>query len=369
VSSILRRGWCPSLYEPMATGDGLLVRVKPPNATLTADAARRLAAAAMQYGNGVIELTSRAGIQVRGLQQVSVGPFAAAMVAAGLADADQELERRRVVVVAPLAGPAVRAVAAQVELALCRNPRLVALPAKFAVAVEGDDALPLGDIGADIGVMCGVSACTVVLMATGMRVTVAAGEVPAIVTRFALTLLDQPMRRRPVPRPLKAVGWLSFGAFGLGFPFGTTAAATLASLADLAEAYGDGTLRATPWRACIIPDVSSAAIRAVREAGAALGLIVDPLDPRLAIVACPGRPACSSATVPARADAMRLAALSLPATVHVSGCAKGCAHPGSARITLVGENGRYGILRNGGPGERPAMRDLTIAQVITTLSA
>ena len=39
-----RRGWCPSLYDPMATGDGLLVRVKPPGARLSAAAARALAA-------------------------------------------------------------------------------------------------------------------------------------------------------------------------------------------------------------------------------------------------------------------------------------------------------------------------------------
>ena len=31
----MKRGWCPSLYAPMASGDGLLVRVKPPGARLT----------------------------------------------------------------------------------------------------------------------------------------------------------------------------------------------------------------------------------------------------------------------------------------------------------------------------------------------
>ena len=28
----VKRGWCPSLHEPMQTGDGWLVRVKPPEA-------------------------------------------------------------------------------------------------------------------------------------------------------------------------------------------------------------------------------------------------------------------------------------------------------------------------------------------------
>jgi precorrin-3B synthase len=66
---------------------------------------------------------------------------------------------------------------------------------------------------------------------------------------------------------------------------------------------------------------------------------------------------------------MRLVALGLQPTVHVSGCAKGCAHPGPARTTLVGENGRYGIVRNGRPRDVPSMRDLTIGQVIAALRA
>ena len=34
-------------------------------------------------------------------------------------------------------------------------------------------------------------------------------------------------------------------------------------------------------------------------------------------------------------------------TIHVSGCAKGCARSMPADLTLVGEGGRYGVVRNG----------------------
>ena len=81
-----RRGWCPSLYDPMETGDGLLVRVKPPAAGLASAAARALADAAERFGNGVVELTRRGNLQVRGLSPNGVAGFASAMVAAGLAD-------------------------------------------------------------------------------------------------------------------------------------------------------------------------------------------------------------------------------------------------------------------------------------------
>jgi precorrin-3B synthase len=143
----------------------------------------------------------------------------------------------------------------------------------------------------------------------------------------------------------------------------------MTALALLAKQYADGTLRVTPWRALVLPGVPAAAVTQLRDAGDALGLIVDPMDPRLAVIACPGQPACASATVPARTDAMRLVALGLPRTVHVSGCAKGCAHSGPARITLIGENGRYGIVRNGRPSDVPSMGGLTIDQVIAALRA
>jgi precorrin-3B synthase len=67
----------------------------------------------------------------------------------------------------------------------------------------------------------------------------------------------------------------------------------------------------------------------------------------LRIEACPGAPACASATVDTRAEARRLAAMDLPGTIHVSGCAKGCARSAPADLTLVGHEGRFGVVRNG----------------------
>lgn len=358
----------------MASGDGLLVRVKPPYAVLAANAAKQLAMAVARYGNGIIELTSHAAIQVRGLSAEAARPFATAMVAAGLADAEPDVERRRSVIVTPLADARIRAVAAVVEASLVRDQRLAPLPPKFAVSLDGYSVLPFGDIGADICVVCADTGCSVTLAGTGVSVTVAANAVPETVVRFALAFLENRVWRSPTPRVLKGIGWLPdgddlCGAFGLGLPFGTTTVDTLAPLTALSEEYADGTLRITPWRAVLVPGVPAAAVGKIREAGRALGLIVDPADPRNAIITCPGKPACASGSVPARSDAMRLVELRLPATVHVSGCAKGCAHPAPASITLVGENGLYGIVRNGRAADAPSDRNLTLPQVMALLRA
>ena len=144
------RGWCPTLHEPMATGDGLLVRVKPPLGRVTAGAAWTLAAGAVAHGNGQIELTGRGALQFRGLTAASAAQFAAMVVGLGLGHADAAVERRRSVLVSPLAGidPGVAAgtirVAEALEAAIVGDRGLEGLPGKFGFAVDGGGALPVG---------------------------------------------------------------------------------------------------------------------------------------------------------------------------------------------------------------------------------
>eukprot|EP01034_Spumella_vulgaris_P010100 gene10100-12814_t len=93
----------------------------------------------------------------------------------------------------------------------------------------------------------------------------------------------------------------------------------------------------------------AAAGQELLDGARSIGMIVDDRDPLLRIEACPGAPACASGTVDARGDARRLARLMAErrfgGTVHVSGCAKGCACSAPSDLVLVGEAGRYGVGR------------------------
>jgi precorrin-3B synthase len=387
MNAVTPKGWCPTLTQPMSSGDGLLVRVKPPGAVLPATAARVLARAASQDGNGTIELTNRASLQVRGLSAATLPQFVATMVAARLADSDPEVEHRRMVIASPLAGddPGVSrhapAVAAAIEAMLGREPRLAALPSKFGFLVDGGGVLPVRAASSDIRVTLDGDTCLVTADAAATGIACDAADAAAIVVSMALDFIDYPagsprrMRHlanpsvRPIDAP-NAVGWLPYpgsgwGAFGVGLPFGVADPITLAALADLSEQFGDSTLRVTPWRALAIPGVTEPG--AVQEAISALGLIATPTDPRVRMFACPGQPACSSATVTTRADAMQLAALGLAGTLHVAGCAKGCAHPTPADITLVGEAGRYDIVLGGRPTDTPTWRGVTVTEAANLL--
>jgi precorrin-3B synthase len=133
-------------------------------------------------------------------------------------------------------------------------------------------------------------------------------------------------------------------ALAVALPFGQIEARRLAAFLEQAERLGVAEIRLAPRRALILICRDSETARALRAAADAAGLIVDPGDPRLSISACPGAPACASGKIGTRALADSLAAvhrdlLDGSIELHVSGCAKGCAHPAAAALTIVGTAG------------------------------
>ncbi|MCT4373616.1 hypothetical protein CLG85_026310, partial [Yangia mangrovi] len=65
---------------------------------------------------------------------------------------------------------------------------------------------------------------------------------------------------------------------------------------------------------------------------------------------------------PTRALAARLAP-KVRGTLHVSGCAKGCALPRAAKVTLVGRQGSFDLVEDGAPWDTPARTGLSPAQL------
>ena len=163
----------------------------------------------------------------------------------------------------------------------------------------------------------------------------------------------------PIPADGAPIAGPHGDAFALGLAFGALTADQL----DLAADHTNGVLRLSPWRALVLQGVTDAARLATS------GFITDPADPRLALSACPGAPACASAFAPVRADAAALAAHGLRAHVHLSGCAKGCAHPQASPFTLVAAPDGYGLVQAGRAGDPPQARGLSLAAAAQLISA
>lgn len=368
----LVRGWCPGAWQPMPSGDGLVLRVRPPLGRLSAAQALRLARLASVFGTGVLELSSRANVQLRGLRPERHAAALRALAGVGLLDADAAQERRRNLLLDPLwqAGDGLADMAAQLQAALAQAPGLDGLPPKFGWAVgRPGSALP-GDVHvrplpAGAGWQVWPQAQDWALHAPDApRAAAAALALGQWAAAQALALKRQGLRpgrlhnllagapapadslwppgvRRvavaptPAPAQAPAPGWLP----GLGWlaaaPLGRLPAAALAKLAR-ALPTGAG-LRVTPWRSLLLELPQPPAPGWLRAAGLdeAAHWIGTPDDARLRVSACAGAPGCAQAQAPTQALALALAAHVPPgAHLHVSGCAKGCAHPQPATLTL-----------------------------------
>ncbi|MBO4270726.1 precorrin-3B synthase, partial [Microbispora triticiradicis] len=143
---------CPGALQVHTAADGALARVRVPGGGLAAGALRELAACARELGGGVVELTSRANVQVRGLADPPA--FAARMAAAGLLPSATH-ERVRNIVASPLSGRSatavldVRPLVADLDAALCGRAALAHLPGRFLFALDDGTGDVLG-LGADV---------------------------------------------------------------------------------------------------------------------------------------------------------------------------------------------------------------------------
>ncbi len=377
MSAVAIKGWCPGAWRPMQSGDGLLVRIRPPLGRIDAVQAAGVAELSERYGNGLIDLTSRANVQIRGVREAGYSVLIERLAELGLLDPDPDVEGRRNLLITPFweAGDEAHLIAFELERALAAGP--VGLPVKFGFAVdcgservlaknsadiriERDDAgqLIVRADGADFGrPVARIEAVKVALELAEWFV--ASGGAKDGRGRMAAHIDDgarlpdslhghaKPARTSFVPRP----GQTAQGAM-LGTAFGQMTHATLNWLAGKVQA-----LRMTPWRMILA--------EGLHELPQHDGLITRAEDSRLRVIACSGAPRCREAHADTRALATALAPrLDAGASLHVSGCRKGCAHPKAAPLTLVATHEGFDLVRDGSARDVPFRRGLSERQLI-----
>ena len=141
------RGACPRLAKPMQTGDGLLARLVTAG-PIPLDAFIGLCAATQEHGNGMMEISSRGSLQVRGLTPVSAPLFAFAV--AGL---DIELCERAPVLSGPLPDDPAALIDADVLASSLRRAiaaHELRLAPKVSVVIDGGGCLHLDALTADL---------------------------------------------------------------------------------------------------------------------------------------------------------------------------------------------------------------------------
>ena len=337
-ADILRAGAgaraCAARWRPATACSCACIRSR---GRLTADQARLIAQAAREYGNGHLDITARGNLQIRGVRAETYPGLLARLDREGLVEPEGD-GPNRLTVLSPLAGldPLERCDALALAQAIENAAGAIeGLPAKFFVAVDGGGAMPLDAIGADLH-----------LLATGEDV-IAFGDLFA--RRPALDRRDVPLAARRMPftrscqasRTLRRMGRTEArrlrdlrarscaGACGtrssragdatapatgapragilsleqrtmrvlLALPFGRCNAEQLVQAAAWSERFGSGELRLSFTRGLLLPGIADEHVPALaRRRPAAPASSPMPPIRASSLFACPGRPACGSAS-------------------------------------------------------------------------
>lgn len=404
------KGWCPGAYAPMASNDGLLIRAKIVGSRLTAAQLAAVAAISTDCGNGLVDLSQRAQLQIRGVSAATLPDALRRLDAAHLLPRDAAAERVTNVITAPLSDDA-NAMARELADAIQADQALRALPAKFLFAIDGG-TLPLSNVEADIRLSAAQPNNVAISVAGADDLATIVDRTEAVATALKLARAFVALRNgtfelRRMGRLVKAFGATCLfseaglvaapalpradsaqrpflGAqeagdvcfAGVAAPSGRWRASELGELAALATSQAGGELSLTPWRAILIPAPSTDAAQSIVAIARARDLIVSHEDPRLAVVACPGGAECPQARGDTRGALARLAPLAQKLAgkdgvgLHISGCAKGCARPGSAPVTLVADDDRrFNLVDAGGASDAPQSKGLDIDAVESALAA
>lgn len=425
AAATLRPSACPGLLRIVAARDGGICRIKLAGGELSAAQARAIADASERHAAGVIELTNRANLQVRGVRAGQETALIEALMDAGLGPTTvtPAADDVRNVMMSPVAGRDLcalfdtRPLCTDLLMLLQSDARFAALSPKFALLLDGGERLARVDHPHDVWLAAsqsrdgvrfvyGLAGCPT----TGALASVLPSQAPALVRALLHTYLDlataDATRMRhlladhsadalllhaqryvdfPLSRDASLANWqrgtyadasLRLGAHAQrsagmhyvgGQPsLGRLDAAMLRGLAGLSQQHGNGALHVTPWQSVLLTDIVDDAVPAVLDALTTAGLACDPTEPLTRLIACAGSQGCAKGLADTKADALELAR-HLPAgvEVHLSGCQRSCAAAHCAPYTLLATApGTYDLYRRDGqPGFGQCVaHQLTIGQ-------
>lgn len=134
---------------------------------------------------------------------------------------------------------------------------------------------------------------------------------------------------------------------GIVIPVGVMSTKQMHRLATLAENYGSGTIRLTPWQNLLLPDIADGFVETVKRQLVSTGFHHEATNILGGLVACTGNTGCKWAATDTKGQAVALGAhlnkrlqLDHPINIHLTGCPNSCAQH------YVGDIGLQGVKVN-----------------------
>lgn len=383
---------CPGVLHALACRDGMLVRVRVPGGLITIEQMIGLAGLARTCGDGFLDLTARANVQLRGIGEDALSNVADALAALGLLPSIAH-DRVRNIFANPFAGIDaqelldVRPLLRAFDAGLLADPRFAHLPAKFSFGFDGGASRALDIASTDLalqavsathdtrlhlsigGAPTGLGAKPDDAVRSMLQATLAAldyaeygnfaaarawrlNRLPGAAAHIRTTLASYlapcpaPQRKELVGIPLGALPanapWL-VNVVPL-IPLGRFSASQADGIAAIVRRR-NGEIRLAP-RGIVLGSMPRAALAEIRSDLLRLGLRLDASSGFAGIVACSGLAGCTKALADVRADAARIAERIAKrrffgTTLNLAACEKRCAMPAGADIDLVATAAGY----------------------------
>jgi precorrin-3B synthase len=366
---------CPGVLALHPAADGRLARVRVPGGRLAPAALEAVAAIAATLGNGIIEITSRASLQIRGLGADDAAAVADLLEAAGLLPSRSH-DRVRNIIASPVAGrlpaslAATDGLVAALDRGLCADPLLAGLPGRFLFGIDDGSAtfgVPRCDVtlaaeGPDAFRLWLGGVRTTLVVRDGAQLALGAARAFLELARGAWRVADLSDGPRRIARLLggdvvdapaaQRAGTLAAGAVTQRdgrvavtalAPLGRIDCATAARLAELGE------LRLAPSRTLSLVDVPAGRAPRLLDELSALGLVVSAQSGWHGLSACAGWGACRRARVDVRDAAAQRALVREPGSPaeHWMACERGCGRPPDAPTSITAIAGGVIVERAG----------------------
>jgi precorrin-3B synthase len=387
--------FCPGVLHAVPAKDGLLIRIRVPGGLIEANQLKAVAGVSRDFADGTLEITSRANLQLRAIQDRDLEQVGERIALAGLLPSPQH-DRVRNIVTSPIAGidnkeiidP--RPLIHQLDQQLRAESVFVDLHPKFSFAIyggsrrfsrSGDDiSLEAVDLNSapyfrflvgglysgfvvrpDDAVDCMLAAAKMCIrLATeshlpvrGKAVVTLPGAMKLIVD--ALSHILTPSDVSPASHLVEEALVGTYPTTQNGHvsiipsvPLGRLSAEQAIYLAAAANEW-QSDLRLASWRGVVLGSIPSGEVDNIVGHLHSIGLSCDGRDGFRGLTACAGSDGCEASLADVRRDAaslaQRLAGQAAPSgwTVNFSGCEKQCARRGGATAELIAGPSGYAL--------------------------
>ncbi len=398
---------CPGLFSGSRARDGILSRMRIPGGILNVQQCQAIADLVDRYGTGYLQVTNRANLQIRDLNSAISAEVWQNLQELGLASHCVEIDPIRNIMASPTAGIDRQSLLDTRPLVIAwddylqSHPELSELSPKFSVGFDGGESVSIRAIRNDILLAAErragdskivfklyLNGATEIVIPEAKCISVLAALTSAYLEytknkpliegkkpRLRHLLADWGMEKylervqQNLPFLLQPSSIASsdksipnhqnlgihtqqqsgFSYIGIALPLGKLKSQQLRDLANLAQNFGRGTLRLTPWQNLLISDIPNSQLFEVKQQLDDREFHWSTTNLDSCLVACAGSSGCASAMTDTQSHALATVKdlaeklqIDRPINIHFSGCKKSCAQHSPIDITLVGIQIKHG---------------------------